>query len=146
MIYMYNTFLFGQSQEESHMTLLFFLLLVKHAIADLCLQGYIKGQGKSYYFDKKLWLHSLHHGIGTALVVCPWVPNFEVACAFGLLDMIFHWQIDYSKTWCVKKLNVDINSRGFWWIQGVDQALHYATYFLIVFLTGWVGLLGWIAI
>lgn len=122
------------------MSLLFFMLLVKHAIADLCLQGYIKGKGKRYYFDKKLWLHSFHHGFFTMLVITPFVTTFEIACLFGLLDMFLHWQIDYSKTWCVRRLGVDNNSRGFWWIQGIDQALHYATYFLIVFLLGWIAI------
>lgn len=130
----------SQSQEKSSMSLLFFLLLLKHAIADLCLQGYIKGPSKKYYFSRKLIIHSLHHGIGTFIVLIPFVNQIEFAFLLGFLDMFLHWQIDYCKTQCVTKFNVNSNSRGFWWIQGIDQSAHYSCYFLIVFLLGCVAI------
>ena len=121
------------------MTFILFLLLVKHAIADLGLQGYISGKGKRFYFDRKLWLHSTHHGIGTFLVLAPFT-TFEIAFMIGVLDILLHWQIDYCKTWAVHKLGYNNTMRQFWWLQGVDQAAHYSCYFLFI------GLLGWLAI
>lgn len=121
------------------MTTILFLLLIKHAIADLGLQGYIKGSTKRDYFGKKLWLHSTHHGIGTFIVLILFT-DVSTAILIGLLDMFLHWQIDYCKTWLIHKLNYNNTMRQFWWIQAGDQAAHYSCYFLFV------GLLGWVAI
>ncbi|MGY8866591.1 MAG: DUF3307 domain-containing protein [Methylophagaceae bacterium] len=117
------------------MTFIFFLLLLKHAIADLGLQGYIGGQGKRFYFDRKLWLHSTHHGIGTFLVLV-FFTDVQTALLLGLLDIFLHWQIDYTKTQAVRKLGYNNTMRQFWWLQGIDQAAHYSCYFLFIFLLG----------
>jgi hypothetical protein len=118
------------------MNLILFLLLIKHAIADLGLQGYIQGPSKQYYLSRKLVIHSLHHGIGTFLVLLYFV-NVELAFVLGILDMILHWQIDFCKTRFVIAFNLNNTQRNFWWVQAVDQILHYSTYVIIVALIFW---------
>lgn len=54
------------------MEFLLLLLLLKHAVVDLALQGYISGT-KIDYFGRKLFIHSIQHGFGTLLVVSPFV-------------------------------------------------------------------------
>lgn len=111
------------------------LLLFKHAIADLGLQGYINGN-KQHYLSRKLVIHSAHHGIGTLLVLFYFV-GFELAFLLGILDMFLHWQIDFFKTRFVIAHNLNNTQRKFWWVQAVDQILHYSTYILIVALIFW---------
>ena len=111
------------------------LLLIKHAIADLGLQGYIKGT-KRNYFSRKLFIHSAHHGIGTFLI-CAFFVDFQFAFILGILDMFLHWQIDFCKTRLVISYNLNNTQRKFWWLQAVDQILHYSTYILIVGLISW---------
>lgn len=113
------------------MNLILFLLLIKHAIADLGLQGYIQGPSKQYYLSRKLVIHSLHHGIGTFLVLLYFI-NFELAVVLGILDMMLHWQIDFFKTRFVIAHNLNNTQRKFWWVQAVDQMLHYSCYVLII--------------
>jgi len=112
------------------------LLLFKHAIADLGLQGYINGT-KQYYLSRKLAIHSAHHGTGTFLVLVYFV-GFELAFLLGILDMFLHWQIDFCKTRVIISNNLNNTQRVFWWMQAVDQILHYSTYVLIVVLISWV--------
>tara|TARA_Y100000114_G_scaffold87155_1_gene80618 strand:- start:6614 stop:6982 length:369 start_codon:yes stop_codon:yes gene_type:complete len=114
------------------MLLLSFLLLVKHAIADLGLQGYIKGT-KQLYLSRKLFIHTAHHGIGTFLI-CAFFVDLKFALLLGILDMFLHWQIDFCKTRFVIAYKLNNTQRVFWWVQAVDQILHYSTYFLIVAL------------
>jgi hypothetical protein len=109
------------------------LLLIKHAVIDLGLQGYISGT-KLEYFGRKLFIHGTQHGIGTLLVLTAFVQSFELAFVLGVLDWILHWHIDYCKTQYLTRRAISIDSRHFWWIQAVDQILHYLTYFLIVLL------------
>lgn len=115
------------------MEFLLLLLLLKHAVVDLALQGYISGT-KLEYFGRKLFIHSTQHGFGTLLVVTPFVQSFELAFVLGALDWILHWHIDYCKTQYLTRRAISMHSRHFWWIQAVDQILHYLTYFLIVII------------
>ena len=64
---------------------LLFMLLVKHAIADLALQSrfnHSKYGDKKNLTDKKLWLHSLDHAGLTALVTCTFtrISRFCITC------------------------------------------------------------------
>lgn len=107
------------------------LLLIKHAIADLGLQGYIEGT-KDKYFSAKLWIHGLHHGIGTFIVLAICQIDGLTAISLAFLDIFLHCQIDYIKTRYITRRNINFETREFWWIQAVDQILHYLTYFLLV--------------
>ena len=115
------------------MALILFLLLLKHAIADLGLQGYIQGPGKQCYLSRKLVIHSLHHGIGTFLVLILFT-NFEIAVLLGVLDLWLHWHIDFFKTRFVVAKKLNNTQRSFWWVQAIDQILHFSSYFLIVLI------------
>ena len=82
------------------MTLYFYLLLVKHAIADLWLQSRFNGKPK--YGEKeqllkpKLYLHSLDHAVLTALVTLIFAGLYW-AIIIAILDFVLHSIIDYVK-------------------------------------------------
>ena len=76
------------------------------------------------------------HGIRTFLI-CAFFVDFQFAFILGILDMFLHWQIDFCKTRLVIAYNLNNTQRKFWWLQAVDQILHYSTYILIVGLISW---------
>lgn len=117
------------------MDLIYFLffLLIKHTIADLGLQGYISGTSKRFYFDKKLWVHGIHHGLGTISVAVFFV-DINTAILLGILDLVLHWQIDYIKSKYIQYKELKSADRHFWWVQSIDQALHYCCYLWYVWI------------
>ena len=109
-----------------------FMLLIKHAIADLALQSRLKNGSygdKKNLTDKKLWLHSLDHAGLTALVSLVFVGLIP-ALLIGLLDYVLHATIDYIKRVYTLKKKIGLDSDRFWQIQSVDQIAHYCCYFL----------------
>ena len=112
--------------------LLLSLLMIKHAFADMFLQTFHSGVNKSNYFGNGQ-RHYIEHGVLTFLVVLLFAP-IQIALAVAFLDYVLHWQIDFIKSFVVKKFNIDRNSGLFWRIQSIDQLCHYMTYSLIVYL------------
>ena len=113
-----------------------YLLLIKHSLADLWLQGRFNS---SKYGDKrnlrhpKLWLHSLDHAVLTAVVSLLFVGIIP-ALLIGLLDFVLHAIIDYIKNLYVSKHKIKQSDWMFWKVSAVDQAAHYTCYLLYVFL------------
>jgi len=64
--------------------LLLFLLALKHGICDLALQAiYCRPSNKHNLFSPKAGLHSLHHGVGTFMVLLPFI-SISYALGFYL--------------------------------------------------------------
>ena len=113
---------------------LFFLLLIKHCIADLWLQSLlIYPQKKFKYTSLSAQIHYLQHGFGTLLVLLFFIP-WPFALLFAFLDYIAHWHIDFLKTSTQKRFNVAQHSKGYWFLCSIDQGLHYLTYYIIILL------------
>ena len=116
--------------------LFLFLLLVKHAIADLALQGRLNKSSygdKKNLTDKKLWIHGLDHGALTALV-CLLFVGLIPALIIGIIDLLLHSAIDYTKRRYTLKKKIGMDSAKFWQIQAIDQIAHYTCYFLYVII------------
>lgn len=112
--------------------LLLTALLWKHAFADLFLQTFHGSVNKSNYFGNGQ-RHYIEHGVLTFCIVI-FFTDWTLALALALLDYILHWQIDFAKSWSVKKFSIDRQSKLFWRIQAIDQFFHYLTYSLITLL------------
>ena len=80
-----------------------FLLILKHAIADVGIQRHLGIQKKHEWLSKKAQLHYLTHGIGTFIVLSP--IDLIVALIAGIVDWIAHWHIDFIKTNINNKYN-----------------------------------------
>lgn len=113
--------------------LILFMLMLKHAICDLGIQSFRTPTNKSRYFDKGLHLHSMDHGIGTFIVLLFFI-NPLYALVYAVVDYVFHWHIDCTKTTIARKYNWTKEGKPFWRLQTFDQMAHYATYALIVYL------------
>ena len=101
------------------MSPIFFLLLVKHSICDLALQGRfaLKYPPKS---KLQFW-----HPNGTLQIFYGFV-------LFAFLDFWLHLLIDWRKSHILKKANVGIIDQKFWIISAIDQILHFTCYYFYV--------------
>lgn len=118
------------------MTFYFYLLLMKHAFADLWLQSRLnkpKFGEKDKLRTPKLWLHALDHAVLTALVTLIF-GGIWWAVVIGLLDFVLHALIDYVKRIYTLNVKLDMKSSKFWRVQAIDQMAHYSCYFLYVLL------------
>jgi len=122
--------------------LLLFVLMCKHAVADLAIQSFRKPSGKRQYFNKGLHLHSLDHGILTFIVLLFWVSPI-LALGYAMLDYVAHWHIDCGKANFNHKFNIKRLTPAFWRVQTFDQIAHYATYTLITYLITYQAVFYW---
>jgi hypothetical protein len=104
------------------------VLTAKHVVADFFLQNALMAQGK----DQKtgwalpLLVHCLIHLVLTTLLVSMLAPRFWFV---GLIDFAIHITIDRAKGFCVANFGVTMEHQWFWWLIGIDQALHHLTGF-----------------
>ena len=115
------------------MTLFFYLLVVKHAIADLALQSLIVGGDKLDLRSHKGYRHALDHAALT-LLVASWFVSVPLAVSLALLDFSLHFLIDYCKSLYVRRLSITMDDRLFWPIQSLDQCAHFTCYLFYVSL------------
>lgn len=116
--------------------LIFILLMAKHTIADYFLQRMWMIQDKSIYGAPGGIWHAAIHGIGTVLVLVPFLVSNLLAIVLALLDAVIHYHIDYVKSNIWKKHQLDNTQTLYWVLQGVDQYLHFLTYALIIYIIG----------
>jgi len=105
-------------------------LTVKHVIADFLLQNHWMAAGKDAKTGWALPLlsHCLIHGVLTTALVASVAPRFWF---IGPVDFVIHLAIDRAKGFCVARFDVTPTHRWFWWLIGIDQALHHLTGFAL---------------
>ncbi|PPC87537.1 MAG: hypothetical protein CTY37_03360 [Methylotenera sp.] len=110
-----------------------FLLFIKHFICDFPLQAYPwMYRNKGTYLHPGGIVHALIHGIGTTIVLLPFISL--VALMYGIVDWLVHYHIDWAKMGVSKRYDLQPNnSEKFWILLGFDQLLHHITYFALVY-------------
>src|SRR6056300_1209725 len=121
---------------------LLFLLMIKHFVCDFALQGrFPQTHDKHKLTSVKGHLHSLDHGLGTALVFLLISSTvyfyygksiFVSILLFGILDYVSHFTIDWLKNNFVVANNFKQSERSFWILTSIDQIFHTLTYLVIV--------------
>ncbi len=104
------------------------LLTTKHVIADFFLQNSWMAVGKDL---KKGWAlpllaHCLVHLAVAMVLILVVAPRFWFV---AFIDFAIHIVIDRAKGFCVATFNVTMEHQWFWWLIGIDQALHHLTGF-----------------
>jgi hypothetical protein len=104
------------------------LLTVKHVIADFLLQNSWMAHGKDQKIGWALPLlvHCLIHLAVALLFILIVAPRFWFV---AFIDFAIHITVDRAKGLCVSTFNVTIEHQWFWWLIGIDQALHHLTGF-----------------
>ena len=111
----------------------FFLLQIKHFVADFVLQTNRMVVEKGIYGARYGIYHSLIQSAGT-FVAFAWIhPALGAVTAF--VDFLAHYHIDWTKININKKYHYTPQDAKFWFWLGLDQLAHQITY---IFLVGWV--------
>lgn len=113
------------------------LLILKHFIVDFLLQWEYQWKNKGTFGHPGGILHAALHGIATYL--CLIWPNGMLLLPAWLLyslavgDSVIHYFVDWAKMTINKYFDwKPETSPMFWYLLGLDQLLHYATYLLII--------------
>lgn len=114
-------------------TNILFAFIVKHFICDYPLQATPwMYRSKGTYGHAGGIAHAAIHVLGSFLVLV-WLTDTTLVVTLSALDGIVHYHIDWAKMNIGKRFNLlPTNSEWFWILLGLDQLLHYATYFAIV--------------
>lgn len=109
------------------------LLFLKHFLVDFPLQPKYMYSNKGTYGHPGGILHSGFHGLVTFYIFSFYTPY---AIAFGIVDFVVHYHIDWAKMNINKKMGWGPTTHEeFWWLTGLDQFLHALTYIgLVAFL------------
>ena len=105
------------------------LLLIKHSIADLMMQGRIPGgdTAKLSLFSYKNFIHSCDHA-GLGFVVTVPFAGLELAAVLALAEFSCHYVIDHTKSRIRFGMGWTLKDRVFWHLQGMDQIAHTLWY------------------
>lgn len=107
------------------------LLLFKHAIVDLALQTHLVDINKSKYLGNG-HIHYFQHGMGTIIIAGLFLKDIELSLLCAITDYFIHWQIDFSKHRINQFFDIQARTKAWWWINTVDQCLHFSTYYILV--------------
>lgn len=113
--------------------LIFFILQLKHFIADFVLQTNKMVEEKGMYGAKHGIYHSLIQSAGTFIAFACLHPILGIITAF--VDFMAHYHIDWAKININKKYHYTPQDSKFWFWLGLDQLAHQLTY---IFLVGWI--------
>jgi len=111
-----------------------FILLAKHLIFDFLLQTAYQYQNKGIYGHPGGILHAGLHVLGTAFLFLYIGPSATLATQILVGEFIVHYHIDWMKEQIVRRMNLRSDRPEFWWVLGIDQFLHGATYVAIVWI------------
>ena len=100
---------------------------VKHLLADFILQTtwMAHGKEKATGWVAPLTVHAGVHGVSAAIIFYVLAPGF---IWLGLVDFVVHFAIDRGKANLTRMCDADSTQSAFWWLIGLDQALHHLTH------------------
>ncbi len=106
----------------------FALMTAKHVVADFILQTRWMALGKDARtgWALPLLVHCAIHGVATTLLVLIVEPRLWF---LGTIDFAIHLVCDRLKGLAVARFGLSPANAWFWWLLGIDQALHHATDF-----------------
>jgi uncharacterized protein DUF3307 len=110
------------------------VLTVKHVVADFFLQNsWVRlGSDQKTGWTPSLLVHCAVHGGLTMALALIIAPRFWFV---GLVDFAIHVCVDRARGLCVSTFDIKPGHQWFWWLIGIDQALHHLTgFFLSIFM------------
>jgi hypothetical protein len=110
---------------------LYVAFVIKHFLADFLFQTSWMARGKA---DSQGWLaplaiHASVHGVLTLLLMLALLPSLWW---LGLVDFAVHTIIDRGKASATRGLGLTEKDDAWWWLVGLDQALHELTHFSFI--------------
>ena len=117
-----------------HVLLIVAALQVKHFICDGPLQTRAMVEAKGHYGRPLGLLHSFIHAVGTVLVLAGFGFAASLVLLLGVLDLVIHYHVDFTKENVVRKAGWTPSHGPFWWALSADQTAHQLTYLLIAYI------------
>ncbi len=111
----------------------FFILQVKHFLADFVWQTDRMVLEKGIYGARYGIYHSLVQSAGTFIAFAWMHPT--VGAITAVFEFLAHYHIDWAKININKRYHYTPQDKQFWFWLGIDQLAHQLTY---VFLDGWI--------
>jgi len=113
---------------------LMFIFIVKHFIVDFLMQGPYEYINKGIYGHPGGILHAWSHAITTwSLLFGLYQMDMPVAVLYAVLEFVIHYHIDWAKIQINTKYKLTpITSERYWHLLGLDQCLHYLTYWIMI--------------
>jgi len=110
------------------------LLFVKHWYIDFVNQSMAEVEGKGIYGNAHGLMHSIKHGVATAIIFGLFTRSFQISVLLGMIDFVLHYHIDWTKNNINKHWKYTVENPKFWAWLGADQLAHSITYLFIVWL------------
>ncbi len=107
---------------------------IKHFLGDYVLQN------RYILANRRIWGHGggiLHVAIHAALtlpILLVAHVSFPLLVAIVLGEAVFHYHLDWIKDGWTHHMGWTPVDKQFWWLNGLDQALHQISYLVIVWL------------
>jgi hypothetical protein len=110
---------------------LYVAFVIKQFLADFLLQTNWMACGKA---QSRGWLAPLatHAGVHAALTLLLMLALLPSLWWLGLVDFVVHTVIDRGKALATRGLGLTEKDNAWWWLLGLDQALHQLTHFSFV--------------
>lgn len=108
------------------------LLQAKHVAADYLLQSSYMVLNKGTYGHRAGLLHAGLHAILTLGVLALAGVSAGLLALIALSEGVLHYHIDWGKEAVTRRFRLGPDKIGFWYLHGLDQALHQATYVAII--------------
>lgn len=105
--------------------------VIKHLLGDFLFQtGWMAGgKAKAHGWMAPLALHAGIHGVLTSALMLALRPSLFW---LGLVDLVVHGVIDRGKALATRGLGLTEKDNPWWWLIGLDQALHQVTHFCFI--------------
>jgi len=110
------------------------VLFVKHWYIDFVNQTSEEVAGKGIYGQAHGVMHSIKHGVATAILMFMFMRDFEFVVILGLIDFVVHYHVDWAKMKINAWRGYTIEQPQFWALLGFDQLLHALTYIMLVWM------------
>jgi len=104
-------------------------LLVKHFVADFCLQASYQVRHKGTYGHVGGLLHAAIHAVLTLPVLYAVLGDaYRTIAALAAAEFLIHYHIDYLKEVVTRRSQIGPDAHLFWVYLGFDQLAHQACY------------------
>ena len=113
---------------------LVFLFQIKHLFADFFFQTSKMIAGREAFWHIGRTQHVGIHVLGSCVVMLIWGAGLGLMLALLVAEFIVHFLIDWGKAVHGLRAKHTTADKGYWMAMGTDQALHQATYLVLVWM------------
>lgn len=111
-----------------------FLLQVKHFFFDFVLQTTYQTKHKGIYGHGAGIRHAGAHALATGLILFAVGVGATAGALVAIAEFVFHYHVDWLKERVMRARHWTPADHAYWAAIGLDQALHQASYLVVVAL------------